>query len=107
MMINEQLKREFERDIEDYGKNLILVEPQENFNFPFFLYIPPVDPSDMMTSIIMDCLNDYEEELLEGMRVNSEAVKELYKEFYDKKTVIITSENGENTNNSNDKEEEE
>ena len=107
-MINEQLKKEFERDIEDYGKNLILVKanPKKGFNFPFYLYIPPVDPGDMKTSIIMDCLNDYEEELPEGMRENSKAIKTVY-EMFSNDTVIEASENGANTNDSDAQEEEE
>ena len=107
-MINEQLIKEFERDRKDYGKNLILVKanPDKGFNYPFYLYIPPVDPSKMKTSIIMDCLNDYEEELPEGMRENSKAIETVYR-MLSNNTVIEASENGANTNNSDVQEEEE
>ena len=106
-MINEQLKNEFEEDRKFYGKNLILVKanPDKGFNYPFYLYIPPVDPSKMKTSIIMDCLNDYEEELPEGMRENSKAIETVYS-MLSNNTVIEASENGANTNNSDVQEEE-
>ena len=106
-MINEQLKSEFEDDRKYYGKNLILVKanPDKGFNYPFYLYIPPVDPSQMKTSIIMDCLNDYEEELPEGMRENSKVIETVYGMFSNN-TVIGASENGENTNESDVQEEE-
>ncbi len=103
----EQLKNEFEEDRKYYGKNLILVKanPDKGFNYPFYLYIPPVDPSHMKTSIIMDCLNDYEEELPEGMHENSDAVEAVYK-MLSNNTVIEASENGANTNDSDAQEEE-
>lgn len=106
-MINEQLKSEFEDDRKYYGKNLILVKanPDKGFNYPFYLYIPPVDPRLMKTSIIMDCLNDYEEELPEGVRENSKVIETVYGMFSNN-TVIGESENGANRNNSDVQEEE-
>lgn len=59
-------KKELKEDLA-YGRNngykVILVEAnqEKGFDYSYFVYIP----NEPKNTIMMDCLNDYEEEMLE------------------------------------------
>lgn len=93
-------KEELEKDLK-YGREhdfkVILVEadPEKGFNYSYFVYIPN-EPKSML---MMDCLNDYEEEIPKGHVENLEGMEEVYSLF--QSSEIIRS----NSSNSNEKEE--
>ena len=90
-----QLAKDFVNDRKIHGKNLIFVEadPKKGFNYSFYLYIPPVASKDeMKSSILMDCLNNYEDDLLAGEVENPKIVEMLIKKLYEKNIVVRAGE---------------
>lgn len=81
-------KKELEEDLAYCRQNafkVILVEanPEKGFNYSYFVYIP----KNSLKTIMMDCLNDYEEEMLEGQTENLEGLEEIYSLFEDSEIV--------------------
>ena len=81
-------KKELKEDLELGRKNsfkAVLVEanPEKGFNYSYLVYIPNNPQNTMM----MDCLNDYEEELPEGQIENLEGLEEIYSLFEDSEIV--------------------
>jgi hypothetical protein len=73
-------KNDLENDLEFCRKNRIDVKfveanPKKGFNYSYFLYVP----KKPQNTIMMDCLNDYEEEMPEGQTENLEGLEEVYK----------------------------
>ena len=90
-----QLAKDFVIDRKIHGKNLIFVEadPKKGFNYSFYLYIPPVaSKKEMKSSILMDCLNNYEDDLLAGMVENPEIVEMLIKKLSKENIVVRAGE---------------
>lgn len=69
------------------GLKVVLVEanPEKGFNYSYFVYIPNNTKNTMM----MDCLNDYEDEMPEGQTENLEGLEKIYSLF--EKSEIIRS----------------
>ena len=61
------------------GIQLLLVEEnkQKGFSYPYLLWIPN-NPNNIL---LMDCLNDYEESLPAGTRINQQAKEDIYNLF--------------------------
>ena len=86
-----QLAKDFVIDRKIHGKNLIFVEadPKKGFNYSFYLYIPPVALKD---KILMDCLNNYEDDLQAGEFENPEIVEMLIKKLSKDNIVVRAGE---------------
>lgn len=86
-----QLAKDFVIDRKIHGKNLIFVEadPKKGFNYSFYLYIPPVALKD---KILMDCLNNYEDDLQAGEFENPEIVEMLTKKLSKENNVVRAGE---------------
>lgn len=74
--------KEFKEDLKyarENGFKVLLVEanPEKGFNYSYFVYIPKEPQSTLM----MDCLNDYEPEMLDGQIENLEGMEEIYSLF--------------------------
>lgn len=90
-------KRDYKKDVitdlelarNKYNCNVILVEAnsEKGFNYPYLIYIPQ-NPSTIM---VMDCLNDYENPLLEDETENLSAIEEVYSLFGDRRVEGINN----------------
>lgn len=81
-------KKELKEDLEYGRKNgfkVVLVEAnqEKGFNYSYFVYIP----NKPQNTIMMDCLNDYEEEMPEGQTENLEGLEEIYSLFEDSEII--------------------
>ena len=81
-------KKELKEDLTYGRKNgfkVVLVEanPDKGFNYSYFVYIP----NTPQNTIMMDCLNDYEDEMPEGHTENLEGLEEIYSLFEDNEIV--------------------
>lgn len=81
-------KKELEEDLEfcrQNGFNVILVEanPEKGFNYSYYVYIPN-NPQKML---MLDCLNDYEDEIPKGQTENQEGLEEAYSLFEDNQII--------------------
>ncbi len=83
-----ELKEDLTYDREN-GFKVVLVEanPEKGFNYSYFVYIPNNPQNTMM----MDCLNDYEDEMLEGQTENLQGLEEIYNLFEDSEIVRSVS----------------
>ncbi len=77
-------KKELYEDLKYGRKNsfkVVLVEanPDKGFNYSYFVYIP----DNPQNTIMMDCLNDYEDEMPEESTENLEGLEEIYSLFED------------------------
>ena len=75
-------KKELYEDLKYGRKNgfkVVLVEanPDKGFNYSYFVYIP----DNPQNTIMMDCLNDYEDEMPEGSTENLEGLEKIYSLF--------------------------
>ena len=84
--------RDYEKELKEdlaYSKKngfkVVLVEanPDKGFNYSYFVYIP----NNPQNTIMMDCLNDYEDEMPEGHTENLEGLEEIYSLFEDSEIV--------------------
>lgn len=84
--------RDYEKELKEdlaYGRKngfkVVLVEanPYKGFNYSYFVYIP----NNPQNTIMMDCLNDYEDEMPEGHTENLEGLEEIYSLFEDSEIV--------------------
>ena len=84
--------RDYKKDLKedlafcrDNGLKVILVEanPEKGFSYSYFVYIP----NNPQNTIMMDCLNDYEDEMPEGHTENLEGLEEIYSLFGDSEIV--------------------
>ena len=90
-----ELVKDIVIDRKEHGKNLIFVEadPKKGFNYSFYLYIPPVASKDKMkSSILMDCLNNYENDLQAGEVENPRPVEILIMKLSENNIVIRAGE---------------
>lgn len=81
-------KKELKEDLEYSRKNgfkVVLVEanPEKGFNYSYFVYIPRTP----QTSIMMECLNDYEDEMPIEQTENLKGLEEIYSLFEDSEIV--------------------
>ena len=81
-------KKELKEDIaysRENGFKVMLVEanPEKGFNYSYFVYIP----NNPQNTIMMDCLNDYEDKMLEGQTENLQGLEEIYNLFEDSEIV--------------------
>ena len=81
-------KKELKEDIaysRENGFKVMLVEanPEKGFNYSYFVYIPNNPQNTMM----IDCLNDYEDDMLEGQTENLQGLEEIYNLFEDSEIV--------------------
>ena len=81
-------KKELKEDLKfgrENGFRVVLVEAnsEKGFNYSYFVYIP----NNPQNTIMMDCLNDYEEEMIEGQTENLEGLEEIYSLFEDSEIV--------------------
>ena len=81
-------KKELKEDLTYGRKNgfkVVLVEanPDKGFNYSYFVYIP----NNPQNTLMMDCLNDYEDEMPEGQIENLEGLEEIYSLFEDGEIV--------------------
>lgn len=81
-------KKELYEDLKYGRKNgfkVVLVEanPDKGFNYSYFVYIP----NNPQNTLMMDCLNDYEDEMPEGQIENLEGLEEIYSLFEDGEIV--------------------
>ena len=81
-------KQELNEDLvygRENGFNVVLVEanPEKGFNYSYFVYIP----DNPQSTIMMDCLNDYEDEMLDGQTENLQGIEEVYKLFQDSEII--------------------
>ncbi len=81
-------KKELKEDLaygRENGFKVMLVEanPEKGFNYSYFVYIPNNPQNTMM----MDCLNDYEDEMPEGQTENLQGLEEIYSLFEDSEIV--------------------
>ena len=67
------------------GYKFVLVEanPEKGFDYSYCVYIP----NNPQNTIMMDCLNDYEEGMLEGQTENLEGLEEIYSLFEDSEII--------------------
>ena len=77
-------KKELQKSLaygREKGFKVLLVEanPEKGFNYSYFIYIP----NHPQMTIMMDCLNDYEDEMLEGQTENLQGLEEIYNLFED------------------------
>ena len=77
-------KKELKEDLaygRENGFKVVLVEanPEKGFNYSYFVYIP----NNPQNTIMMDCLNDYEDEMIEGQTENLQGLEEIYNLFED------------------------
>ncbi len=75
-------KKELKEDLayarqNDFKVVLVEANPEKGFNYSYFVYIPNKPQSILM----MDCLNDYEEEMPDGYVENLEGMEEIYSLF--------------------------
>ena len=84
--------RDYKKDLEedlpfcrDNGLKVTLVEanPEKRFNYSYYVYIP----NNPQNTIMMDCLNDYEDEMPEGYVENLEGLEEIYSLFEDNEII--------------------
>ncbi len=81
-------KQELLEDI-DYARKsnikVVLVEanPDKGFNYPYLVNIPNYPQS----TIMMDCLNDYEDEMPNGYTENLKALEKIYSLFEDSEII--------------------
>lgn len=81
-------KKELKEDLA-YGRQnnfkvtLVEANPEKGFNYSYFVYIP----NNPQNTIMMDCLNDYEDEMPEGQTENLEGLEEIYSLFEDNEIV--------------------
>ena len=81
-------KKELKEDLA-YGRkkgfkvSLVEANPEKGFNYSYFVYIP----NNPQNTIMMDCLNDYEDEMPEGYTENLEGLEEIYSLFEDSEIV--------------------
>lgn len=81
-------KKELQKSLaygREKGFKVLLVEanPEKGFNYSYFIYIP----NHPQMTIMMDCLNDYEDEMLEGQTENLQGLEEIYNLFEDSEIV--------------------
>lgn len=84
--MKDEIKKDIERikstieKIKETGGQIFLVEanPEEGYSYPYILYYPK---EGMKTTLVIDCLNDYEEEMIQGETENVEAIEEIYSLF--------------------------
>ena len=78
--------RDYEKELKEdltYGRKngfkVVLVEANSDkgFNYSYFVYIP----NNPQNTLMMDCLNDYEDEMPEGQIENLEGLEEIYSLF--------------------------
>lgn len=64
------------KEAENMGLEFFLVESNEDkgFNFPYLVLYPK---ENLQNLLIMDCLNDYEEPMIQGEKENTMAVEEV------------------------------
>ena len=77
-------KEELEKDLKFIKQNnisVLLVEPdsQKGFEYPYLIYIP----NSPQTTLIMDCLNNYEPPMPNDKTENFSAIQEVYNLFGD------------------------
>ena len=84
--------RDYKKDLEEdlpfcrqKGLKVTLVEanPEKRFNYSYYVYIP----NNPQNTIMMDCLNDYEDEMPEGYVENLEGLEEIYSLFEDNEII--------------------
>ena len=65
--------------IKENNINVLFVEPdtKKGFEFPYLVYLP----QNPQTTLIMDCLNDYESPMLNNTTENLSAIQEVYSLF--------------------------
>lgn len=81
-------KKELEEDLAFCKQNgfkvaLVEADPEKGFNYSYYIYIPN-NPQKML---MMDCLNDYEDEMPNGQTENLEGLEEVYSLFEDDQIV--------------------
>lgn len=84
-------KRDYKSDVhkdlkkarEEYNCKIMLVDAntEKGFNYSYLVYIPEKPTS----TLVMDCLNNYEEPLLEGETENLSAIEQVYSLFGDRR----------------------
>ena len=84
--------RDYKEDLKealDFSRNngfkvtLVEANPEKGFNYSYFVYIP----NNPQNTIMMDCLNDYEDEMPEGYVENLEGLEEIYSLFEDDEII--------------------
>lgn len=85
-----------------YGVTLLLVEAnsEKGYKYPYILNYPN---ANMENTLIMKCLNDYEEEMSEDETENLEAIEEIYA-LFGKERIFSNSKLKENSTLQEDKE---
>lgn len=81
-------KKELKKDLTHGRQNgfkvaLVEANPEKGFEFSYFVYIP----NNPKNTIMMDCLNDYEDEMPEGYTENLEGLEDIYSLFEDSEIV--------------------
>lgn len=81
-------KKELKEDLAYGRKNgfkvtLVEANPEKGFSYSYFVYIP----NNPQNTIMMDCLNDYEDEMPEGYVENLEGLEEIYSLFEDDEII--------------------
>lgn len=81
-------KKELKEDLAYDRKNgfkvtLVEANPEKGFSYSYFVYIP----NNPQNTIMMDCLNDYEDEMPEGYVENLEGLEEIYSLFEDDEII--------------------
>lgn len=89
-------------EAEKYGVTLILVEAnsEKGYDYSYILSYPN---ENMKNTLVMKCLNDYEEELSENEVENLEATEDIYS-LFGKERIISNSKFKENSTLQEDKE---
>lgn len=70
-----------------YKFTLVDANPEKGFNYPYLIYIP----NNPKNTMIMDCLNDYEENMPAGQIENLESVEEVCSLFQGDERISHTS----------------
>lgn len=90
-------EKELKRDLaygRDHGFQFVLVEAnsKKGFNYSYLVYIP----NNPQNILVVDCLNDYEDEMSEGQTENLKGLEEIYNLFKDNEIIRsgISSQNG-------------
>lgn len=81
-------KKELKKDLAYGRKNgfkvtLVEANPEKGFSYSYFVYIP----NNPQNTIMMDCLNDYEDEMPKGYVENLEGLEEIYSLFEDDEII--------------------
>ena len=81
-------KKELEKTLAQgrkLGLDFMLVDanPEKGYLYPYLVYIP----KEPKGTIVIDCLNDYENEL-QGRRENPAGIEEVYKLFHEEERIV-------------------